>query len=163
EVADAEMVQQPQHVVGVGVPRPVDLDRPRRLAAIGVAQVEGDAAVLVLELGGGVEWRGGRVLRVGNRRVQPAAGNDQQRKTGADVFVINPHIAFFIERHGISLLSERHSRTSGNPGLQGSKRLPWTPAFAGVTSGVWRIPPRNSGATGPPPPAAAPPRPDGWS
>jgi acetyl-CoA acetyltransferase len=27
----------------------------------------------------------------------------------------------------------RHSRESGNPGLQGSRRSPWTPVFAGAT------------------------------
>ena len=96
------MVQEAKHVVGVGVPRPVHLERSRGLAAIGVAQVEGDAAVFVLELGGGVERRRRRVLGIGNSRIEPAAGNDQQRKAGADILVIDPHIAFFIERHAIS-------------------------------------------------------------
>ena len=31
------------------------------------------------------------------------------------------------------LMLGRHSRESGNPGLQGPQRLPWTPASAGAT------------------------------
>ena len=50
ELLDAQVVHQPELVVGIGVPRPVDLERARGLAAIGVAQVRRDAAVLVLEL-----------------------------------------------------------------------------------------------------------------
>ena len=53
----------------------------------GVAQVEGDAAIFVLELGGGVERSGGRVLGVGDGRVEAAAGDDQQRKSRADILV----------------------------------------------------------------------------
>src|SRR5205085_12240332 len=61
---------------------------------------ESDAAVLVLELGGRVERRGRGVARVGDRRVQPAAGDDQQRKAGAaGILVIDPDIAFFVKRH----------------------------------------------------------------
>ena len=37
-------------VIGIGIPRPVDLERAGRLAGIGVAQVRVDAAVLSLEL-----------------------------------------------------------------------------------------------------------------
>jgi len=37
-------------VIGVGIPRPVDLERAGRLATVGVAQVRRDTAVLVLEL-----------------------------------------------------------------------------------------------------------------
>ena len=44
----------------------------------------------------------GCVARPGDRRVQPAAGDDQQRKAGAGLFVMNADIAFFIERHGVS-------------------------------------------------------------
>jgi len=37
-------------VIGMGVPRPVDFERPRRLPALGVAQIGRDDAKLVLEL-----------------------------------------------------------------------------------------------------------------
>src|SRR5437762_12699760 len=97
------MVQEAEHVVGVGIPRPVDLKRAGGLPAIRIAQIEGDAAVFVLELGGRVERRGGGVPSIGNGRVQPAAGDDQQRKAGAaGVYVIDPYIAFFEKRHRVS-------------------------------------------------------------
>ena len=57
ELVDAEVIHQAEVVVGVGVPRPVDLERAGGLAAIGVAQVRRDAAVLALELLHGVERR----------------------------------------------------------------------------------------------------------
>jgi len=43
------VIHEGEVVVGIGVPRPVDLERARRLAARRVAQVGGDAAVLVLK------------------------------------------------------------------------------------------------------------------
>ena len=49
ELVDAEMIHQAEMVVGVGIPRPIDLERAGGLAGIGVAQVGGDAAVLALE------------------------------------------------------------------------------------------------------------------
>ena len=103
EFANTEMVQEAEHVVGVGIPRPVDLERAGGLPAIRIAQIEGDAAVFVLELGGRVERRGGGVPGIGNGRVQPSAGDDQQRKAGtASVLVIDPDIAFFVKRHRVS-------------------------------------------------------------
>ena len=48
EFADAEMVHQPQLVVGEGAPRVVDRDRAARFAAIRVALVHRDAAEVVL-------------------------------------------------------------------------------------------------------------------
>src|ERR1051325_6570462 len=97
------MVQRAEHVGGISIPRPVDLERTGGLTAIGVAQIEGDAAVFVFELGGGVERRRRRVAGIGDRCVQPAAGDDEQRKAGAaGVLVIDLHIAFFIKRHGVS-------------------------------------------------------------
>ena len=57
ELVDAQMIHQPELVVGVGIPRPVDLERTGGLAAIGVAQVRRDAAVLPLELLDRVERR----------------------------------------------------------------------------------------------------------
>jgi hypothetical protein len=51
------MIHQAELVVGVGVPRPVDLDRAGGLAGGSVAQVRRDAAILSLELLNGVEGR----------------------------------------------------------------------------------------------------------
>jgi hypothetical protein len=65
------MIHQTELVVGIGFPRPVDLDGPGGLAAGGVAQVCRDAAILSLELFDGIK---GRVAsEEGNRRVQSAA------------------------------------------------------------------------------------------
>ena len=92
-----EVIHQAEMVVGIGVPRPVDLERARGLAAIGVAQIRRDAAVFVLELLHRVE----RVVREArDRRVQPAAGDHQQREAGAGLFVMDADVAFFVERHG---------------------------------------------------------------
>src|ERR1700686_3085955 len=44
------MIHQTEMVIGISIPRPVDLERAGGLAAIGVAQVREDAAVLSLEL-----------------------------------------------------------------------------------------------------------------
>ena len=96
ELADAQMVDQADVVVGVGVPWPVGLERARRLAAIGVAQIRCDDAIFVFELVKRIERMCGEA---GNRRVQPAARDDQQRKAGASLFVMDANIAFFVERH----------------------------------------------------------------
>ena len=50
ELPDAQVIHQAELVVGVCVPGPVDLERAGGLAAVGVAQVCRDTAVLVLEL-----------------------------------------------------------------------------------------------------------------
>jgi hypothetical protein len=44
------MIEHRELVIGVGIPWPVDLERPGGLPGIGVAQVGRDAAVLALEL-----------------------------------------------------------------------------------------------------------------
>src|SRR4051812_36871604 len=85
-------------VVGIGVPRPVGFERTGGLAALGVAQIGGDDAVAVLELVERVERMGLQPL---DRRVQAAARNDQQRKTGAGLLVMDADIGFFVERHGV--------------------------------------------------------------
>ena len=51
------MIHQRELIVGVGIPGAVDLERAGGLAGRGIAQVEGDAAVLVAELLHGVEGR----------------------------------------------------------------------------------------------------------
>ncbi|MGC2413095.1 MAG: hypothetical protein WA459_10420 [Stellaceae bacterium] len=59
ELADAEMVHQPELVVGEGIPGVLGRHRPRRLAAVGVALVHRDAAEVVLEFFHRID-RGGR-------------------------------------------------------------------------------------------------------
>ena len=45
-----QVIHQSEMVVGIGIPRPLDLERAGGLAAVGVAQVRRDAAILALEL-----------------------------------------------------------------------------------------------------------------
>ena len=97
EFADAEMVHQPELVVGERVPRILGRDRAGRLAAIGVALVHRDNAEIVLELFHRID-RGGRP--VADPRVQPAARGDQEREAAADLLVADADITFFVERHG---------------------------------------------------------------
>ena len=51
------MIHQRELIVGVGIPGAVDLERAGGLAGRRIAQVVGDAAVLVAELLDGVEGR----------------------------------------------------------------------------------------------------------
>src|SRR5437870_12863566 len=85
-------------VIGVRVPWPVDLERAGRLAGIRIAQVRRDAAILALELSDRVK----RVRQAGDRRVQPAAGNQQQREAGAGLLIVDANRTFFVVRHGSS-------------------------------------------------------------
>ena len=95
EFLDAQMIHQAEMVVRVGVPRPVDLKRARRLAAIGVARVQRDAAISVLELLHRIERRRGGEERHG--RVQSTAWKDQQRKAATCLLIVDADVAFFIE------------------------------------------------------------------
>jgi hypothetical protein len=49
------MIHQAKLVVGMGIPGAIDLEGARGLAAIGIAQIGADTAVLVLELAERVE------------------------------------------------------------------------------------------------------------
>jgi len=99
KLRDAEVIHQAELVIGMRVPRPVDLERAAGFAAIGVAQIHRDNAVLALELVHRVE---GVVREARDRGVQPAPGDHQQREAGADLLVMNTDFAFFVERHGVS-------------------------------------------------------------
>ena len=97
ELADAEMVHQPELVVGKGVPRVAGRDRAGGFAAIGVALVHRDNAEVVFQGLGRVE-HGGRP--VADPRVQAAAGGDQQWEAGTGLLVADADVAFLIKRHG---------------------------------------------------------------
>ena len=97
ELADAQVVHQPELIVGEGVPRIVNRHRARRLAAIGVALVHRDAMEVVLEGLHRVE-HGSRPIA--NLRVQAALGGDQQWEAGACLLVADANVTFFVERHG---------------------------------------------------------------
>src|SRR5271170_6457352 len=89
------MIHQTELVVGVGFPRPVDLDRASGLAAGGVAQVRCDAAILSFELLNRVEGR--IAAEEGYGRVQSAAGKKHQRETGPGLLIVDANGAFFVE------------------------------------------------------------------
>src|SRR6516225_3001100 len=114
-------------VVGIGFPRPVDLKRARGLAALGVAQIGRDNAKLPLEL---VEWVERVRREPRDRRVEPAAGDHQQREAGAGLFVMDTNLASFIERHGFSTFrnSCHHPRASGGSGKSNVRSLRTPPS-----------------------------------
>src|SRR2546428_3724700 len=83
-------------VVSIGVPRPIDLERPGGLAARRVAQVGRDTAVLVLEFLDRVERR--PVRHKADGRVLAPAGDDEQREAGAGLQVVNADAALLVKR-----------------------------------------------------------------
>src|SRR5579864_6101809 len=95
------MIHQTELVVGVRIPRPVDLDRASGLAVRGVAQVRCDAAILSLELRNGVEGRVASEERYCG--VQSPAGKQHQRKAGPGLLIVDTNGAFFVERASSSI------------------------------------------------------------
>ena len=116
------MIHQAELVVRVGIPRPLDLERAGGLAPIGVAQVRRDAAILTLELLDRVERR--TAGEEGNRRVQPAARDEQQREAGAGLLEVDANGTFFVGRHGASSLTglSKHPRYRRHRGRGGARR-----------------------------------------
>jgi hypothetical protein len=98
ELADAEVIHQPQLVVRKRTPGIVDWNWTAGLAAIGVSLVHGDAPKLIAEDVHGVE-HGGRP--VADPRVQTAAGGHQERKARSGFLVSDPDAPFLIIRHAI--------------------------------------------------------------
>src|SRR5882672_12216025 len=99
-------------VVGVGIPRSVDLEWPGGLATIGVAQVRENAAVLALELLDRIE-RAGEQPR--HPRVQRSAGDEQQREAGTGFIITDANGTSFVEfgRSGLPGLLSTHLRRGG--------------------------------------------------
>src|SRR4029450_4387023 len=95
------MIPQCELVVGVGIPGPVDLERAGGLARRCIAQVVGDAAVLVAELPDAVE---GRIAAGDTRdvRIQPAAGDQEQREAGAGFLVVDANGSLLEKAHAVS-------------------------------------------------------------
>jgi hypothetical protein len=98
ELRDAQVIHQAEVVVGVRVPGPVDLEWTGRLAAVGVAQVRRDAAVLVLELIDRVERR--IPGEEADGRVQTPTGDEEQWEARARLLVVDADVALFVKRHG---------------------------------------------------------------
>src|SRR6516165_9415457 len=101
-------------VVGIGVPRPIDVKRTGGMAPFGVAQIGGDNAKLALEL---VEWVERVRREPRDRRVEPAAGDHQQREARAGLFVMDANLASLIERMVLSFSEfTRERELQGNRG-----------------------------------------------
>src|SRR5207247_1393655 len=115
ELLDAEVIHQTELVIGVRIPRPIDLERAGGLAAVGVAQVRCDAAVLSFELLDRIE--GIATVQAGDRRVQSPTGDEQQRKAGAGLLIVNADLAFFVEgqtRPSLPTLLSKDARRCGH-------------------------------------------------
>src|SRR5262249_22974059 len=67
---------------------------------IGIAQVKGDAAILVAEFRDRVEWR--HVDETLDRRVQAAASDHQQRKARTVLLIADADSALLVECHAAS-------------------------------------------------------------
>src|SRR6266536_299225 len=115
-------------VIGIGIPRPIDLERAGGLTATGVAHVREDAAIFSLELFDRIKRSAAH--QPGDRRVQSPAGDEQQREAGAGLLVSDANAAFFVERHGSSsLFSLLQTLAALRP-----SPLRWAPLF----SVLWR-------------------------
>jgi hypothetical protein len=105
---DPQVIHQADMIVGVGIPRPLDLERAGRVAGR-IAQVGVDAAELSFECVDGVE--GIAAADAGDRRaIQPPAGDQQEREARPSLLVTDADIPFFVEASAVSvptLLSEQ--------------------------------------------------------
>src|SRR3989442_10875608 len=108
--------------IAIGTPRPLALERAGGLAAVGVARVRRDAAVLSLELLDRVKRTAAG--QAGDRRVQSPAGDEQQRKAGTGLLIVDANGAFFVEGHGRSSLPSllsKHARRCGHGRRRGAR------------------------------------------
>ena len=95
ELINAQMIHQPELIVGMRFPRPADLDGTSRLPVWGVSEVCCDAAVFPFELLDRVE---GRIAgEEADGRVQSAARKQQQREAGTGLLVVDANRASFVE------------------------------------------------------------------
>src|SRR5215510_9761700 len=115
-------------IIGIGIPRPIDLERAGRLAAIGVAHVREDAAVFSRELFDRIKRSA--ALQAADRRVQSPARDEQQRKARTGLLILNANGAFFVERHSSSSLSSLLTKHSS--------RCAITVVAAPLFSVLWR-------------------------
>src|SRR3984885_13398085 len=96
ELADAEMIHQPQLVISKRTPRIIDIDGTSRIAAIGVALVHGYAAEVVLESFHGVYYCS---RPIADSRVQAAARRNQKRKAAANFLITDANITCLVTWH----------------------------------------------------------------
>ena len=115
ELVDPQVIHQTDMVIGIGIPRPIDLERAGGLTAIGVAHVREDAAVFSLELFDRIKRSA--AFQAGDRRVQSPPGTSNNGKPGTGLLILNANGAFFVERHGSSSLFSlltKHSPRCGH-------------------------------------------------
>src|SRR5215470_5299130 len=107
------MIHQRELIVGVGIPGPINLKGPRGLPRRSVAQVEGDATILVGKLLHGVE---GRIWARDalDTRIQSAACDQEQREARARFFVMDANGALFDKAHSGPLLPDRSYAFTGS-------------------------------------------------
>src|SRR5262245_48262340 len=89
------MIHQAELIVGIGFPRPIDLDRAGGLAVGGVAQVRRDATIFSLEFLDRI--KGGVAGKEGNGRIQSSARKQQQREAGTGLLIVDANWASFVE------------------------------------------------------------------
>jgi hypothetical protein len=77
------MIHQAEMVVGMRIPRAIDLEGTCGLAVISVAKVSADATVFVLELVHRIEGRIGRG-QIWDGGIQAAAGKQREARTFSD-------------------------------------------------------------------------------
>src|SRR5437763_11041280 len=109
ELVDPQVIHQTDMVIGIGIPRSIDLERAGRLPAIGVAHIREDAAIFSLELFDRIKRSAAH--QAGDRRVQSPAGDEQQREAGAGLLVLDANGTFFVKRHSSSFLSSLLTQT----------------------------------------------------
>src|SRR5262249_29364881 len=102
KLADTEVVHEAELIVRICVPGLLDLERPSGLPGVRIAEVHADAAEVVLELLHGVEGRPRRPPRDGG--IEPAPWDQEQWEPGADLFIVDAHVATLVEWHWIPLL-----------------------------------------------------------
>src|SRR3984885_270018 len=107
ELADAEMIHQPQLVISKRTPRIIDIDGTSRIAAIGVALVHGYAAEVVLESFHDVYYCS---RPIADSRVQAAARRNQKRKAATNFLITDANITSLVKWHRLRLPSFRQPR-----------------------------------------------------
>src|SRR5262249_10339185 len=116
ELVDAEMIQQTDVVVGIGIPGTISLERTRGLPTPCVAEISGDDAILAAEL---VKRIVRRLLAGETRdgRIQAAARDHQQRITRSLLFIVDADGTSLVKAHGgSSLCLRQHLRCCGHRG-----------------------------------------------
>ena len=114
---DARTIHQGEMIIGVRIPRPVDLERPLDCPALALRKSASMQAEFVAELRNRVEGAGDQARHPRGRSL---AGDEQQRKTRAGFLIGDANGAFFVElgRSLPDLLSGKHLRRCSHRALR---------------------------------------------